>query len=604
MAVSKVLCIELGDTTKIAEVDYQKANPKVYQTAVFDLRESSLGNGADVGVDDDGMIRGKETIATILQSKLTELKFSTKDIIFSIVSTKILSRDVVIPEVKQNRIMEVVNAQASEYFPVETTEYEFAYTMIEKIPAEKSLHIMIYAIQKNIVKSYSTLAEAAKLNLIAIEYGGNALFQVLRKKVEKDTNANVFMEISENSSIVSIIRDGKLDFQRTVSYGVNNIVNKIKDYKTYAGQNDTQLFDLVTKECFIRAHFDEDDLSGIDPTEINDKSVAELEKIDIKDGIADDLRAFVTNVKRMLDSYESKNKNFKPAQCYFFGKGALVRGLIELFTNEMGYKFVVLDDIAGIGIPKNVPANTFIQMYNVLGAGIEPVAFPLTKKENEETQKADLKLYLIALAGAVVVSAAIVAVPYIRLAKQTSLNNDKNAELIQLNNTIGTIYDDYMASNASLVGLQQFDNSSYAYTSVLNDYISQLETSLPSDAVIQSLACNDNKFTLSATVSTKEEVAAFIMQVKKIDTVKTVAVSGITENVDPGTKIVTLSFSVECTMNEPVYDNDAGLMPDSSDTVNNTPTEPEDPNTEVPGSADELPQTTTLAQTETTVAAQ
>ena len=39
-------------------------------------------------------------------------------------------------------------------------------------------------------------------------------------------------------------------------------------------------------------------------------------------------------------------------------------------------------------------------------------------------------------------------------------------------------------------------------------------------------------------------------------------------------------------MNEPVYDdNDAGLMSDSSDTVNNTPTEPEDPNTEVPGSA-------------------
>ena len=105
----------------------------------------------------------------------------------------------------------------------------------------------------------------------------------------------------------------------------------------------------------------------------------------------------------------------------FLWKGALVEGLIELFTNEMGYKFVVLDDIAGIGIPKMYIQNTFIQMYNVLWRRALTCGFSVNQKENEETQKADLKLYLIALAEAVVVSAAIVAVPYIRLAKTDKL---------------------------------------------------------------------------------------------------------------------------------------------------------------------------------------
>jgi Tfp pilus assembly PilM family ATPase len=100
MAVSKVLCIELGDTTKIAEVDYKKENPKIYKTAIFDLKDTQLGARGDVGVDEDGMIRGRETVARILQDKLSELKFNNKNVVFSILSTKVLTRDAMLPLAK------------------------------------------------------------------------------------------------------------------------------------------------------------------------------------------------------------------------------------------------------------------------------------------------------------------------------------------------------------------------------------------------------------------------------------------------------------------------------------------------------------------------
>ena len=90
--------------------------------------------------------------------------------------------------------------------------------MIEKIPAEPSLHIMVYAMLKNIVKSYSTLAEAAKLNLITvIEYGGKCAFPGIAQRGRKGQNANVFMEISEKQfNCFNYQGYGKLDFQRTV----------------------------------------------------------------------------------------------------------------------------------------------------------------------------------------------------------------------------------------------------------------------------------------------------------------------------------------------------------------------------------------------------
>lgn len=78
----------------------------------------------------DGILNFNETFVADLREALAEYKMKSKQVVFTLTSTKIASREVTIPFVKENRIMDVVNANASDYFPVDLSQYQLAYSML------------------------------------------------------------------------------------------------------------------------------------------------------------------------------------------------------------------------------------------------------------------------------------------------------------------------------------------------------------------------------------------------------------------------------------------------------------------------------------------
>ena len=556
MAVSKVLCIELGDTTKIAEVDYKKPNPKIYQSEIFNLRDTQLGANGDVGVDDDGLIRGRDTVAKILESKIKELKFGNNNVVFSIISTKILTRDVTIPNVKPAQIKNMITTQAGQYFPVEVNDYEYSYSIIDKT-ADKQLHIMVYAISKQLVKSYVALADAAHLNLVGLEYGGNAQFQVLTKKVQPANTATTYIDINESNSVVSILKDGKLELQRTISYGTNQIINRIRDYKSYSNLNTSQLFDLVRNEQFVRERFDEDDLSmmNMDENMSDEASVAAFEKLDIKDGIIDDLRAFINSVSRQVDSYRSKNRNVQiNPNTFVLGKGSLVKGMLELLSNELGTKTEMLTNIPGLDFPKKYNNDVVVQMYTVVGAGIAPIEFEILREENVKKKESEnLTVYYLATLVALVISIALIGIGLIRMQTAKSENKKKKEKIEALTNELGDIYDKWEASKAAVSQIQLFDDSTYAYTSKFNEFLTSFEETIPSDAMIGTFSMSKNVISMGVTTTSEETAAQFVQLVRNMELVDSVEMSGIAIAVNEETvpATTTVSFTVDVTLVDP-----------------------------------------------------
>ena len=82
------------------------------------------------GMINDGILNLNETFVADLREALAEYKMKSKQVVFTLTSTKIASREVTIPFVKENRIMDVVNANASDYFPVDLSQYQLAYSML------------------------------------------------------------------------------------------------------------------------------------------------------------------------------------------------------------------------------------------------------------------------------------------------------------------------------------------------------------------------------------------------------------------------------------------------------------------------------------------
>ena len=121
----KVLSIEIGlHQTKVCEVEAGKKNPHVSNCITFDTPDNIV---------EDGFILDKDLMAQTLKSNLAAAKMNGKDVIFTIASTKIANREVVIPLVADNKIQAIIDASATEYFPLDVSEYTVSYSILEKV---------------------------------------------------------------------------------------------------------------------------------------------------------------------------------------------------------------------------------------------------------------------------------------------------------------------------------------------------------------------------------------------------------------------------------------------------------------------------------------
>ena len=122
-AKQRVLSIEIGySLTQVCEMDYQSKHPKVY--GVFSMKTPE-------GILNDGYVKLNDTFIQELKSYLAANSFQAKKVIFTVSSTKIASREAIIPEVKENKVRDMIITNITDYFPVDPSMYQFAHTVME-----------------------------------------------------------------------------------------------------------------------------------------------------------------------------------------------------------------------------------------------------------------------------------------------------------------------------------------------------------------------------------------------------------------------------------------------------------------------------------------
>ena len=94
------------------------------------------------GMIDDGVVQPDGMFRSILYSKLKEKKiFHQKSCFCFKIQRVIASRDIELPLVKEKQLKEMIAMNASDYFPVDLSQYKLVHQIIEKIdrPEEKKL---------------------------------------------------------------------------------------------------------------------------------------------------------------------------------------------------------------------------------------------------------------------------------------------------------------------------------------------------------------------------------------------------------------------------------------------------------------------------------
>lgn len=514
---NKVLTIDItNESITITEVTAsEKKTSTVHNAIIFETPEDAY---------EDGFIRDKERIAEAIKSQLAANGITNKNAIFVLTSTKIVNREVLVPFVKENKIKGIINANSSEYFPVNIEDYTVSHSVLETVTDEennKQLRVLAVAAPTSMVRSYYEVAALAGLKVVALDYIGNAMLQLIKTQTSENMTTMV-IQLGSESTVLNIVKGDILLLQRTVPYGTNVVVNEVMDAK---GVDATTAMTLLQNERLITVDFDDNAITG-------------------------SFRYLINNIGRVMDFFASKNPDKPIDDVFLTGDGALIKGIDGLFKVQLNVSTRVMDSLFNIKFDPKIDLKIYNPVYLMvpIGAAFAPMGFTISEggaSGKKEGQMDTTPLVVAFLILAVLVAGGLTAVSFV-------LKNQAQTELDDVNKKIASIQDietivkDY--ENAESVYVDAM--SLYSYTKNLNEnvvtFITALEEKMPKGTDITAFESDSTGVSISGTATEYDDIAGLAISLKEIDCIDNSFIGSITENVDEDTGKITYDFTVTC----------------------------------------------------------
>lgn len=532
----KILSIEIGvDVTHVLEMDYRVKNPKVYRSFSFQT---------PVGVIGEAGVRKSEEFRTALHKLLDANKIKARKTLFVVNSGKIASREVLIPMIKENRIKDFLNTNSADFFPVDLSRYQLVYRNEGVVQQDKvkKRKLYVFAVPGDLVQSYEELADFCSLELTALDYVGNSIFQMMHKAVGNNICCSV--KLDNNATMITIINQGMVVLQRTVFYGFEEVEKVVVDSGLFPKEQYPAAMDILQQtECL--------DTNQTAPEDAMNAMRAEA---------VEALRPMIGNIRRVLDYYQSRNNGAEVKECFLIGNGAYIKGLDRLMSMELNLPVHLQEKDVLNGF--RTSGGRLDAMYEACyGAAIQPLDFVFgsaqTAKIIEEKKKRELlaaKLIGLLCVACAVILLALSGVQRIALSHELNTLNKQKDEL----EYIQDIYNAYVDTKSQYDDVIKMNGRTETVSDALADAIEEMEEKFPSGVKVTSLTSNGEGISMDIEVSTKEEAAKILQNLATFDAFRSVTTNGITESTDESGKI-TVTFSVMCT-----YVN--GTADDSIDT--------------------------------------
>ena len=561
---NRVLGIEIGQNlTRVVEIDYKTKNPKVHSMFSFPTPPEMI---------DDGVVHAESIFRSMLYSKIKEKKINTNKVVFTLNSTRIASREMELPLVKEKQIKDILQINASDYFPVDLSQYKLVHEVIEKIdkPEEKKMRLSVIAIPNEIISSYEELAADCRLQIVALDYSGNAIKQLMLREIPGDIKATI--KIDETISTITVMDGDIIKLQRNVNYGLADAIEEIQDSELFGEYlSFTDAVDVARRKTCLELKSDviQPEIENAERDDMGHEIDSERFK-KLRANVNYTLANLVSSLGRVVDYYQSRNVDRPIDRIFLVGLGADFSGLSKLLTNELNYKVIPLQQFDGISVSKNINlAETKIaEFFNCVGATLKPLPItdekkakgnifttpiggmnnvpmeqgaqpplgpdgqPLPMPDGMEEQKgASLGIPLIILGVCVVASVGLIAYSIFANLVLTSDNMALKGRVSDLSYA-QNIYDVYNQTKSDYEWTKLLQDASSNKNDEIVSFIDELEKKLPSEAKLVSMDVTTDGVSLTVSQGSKDIAADVIAQLRTFDSIMVSNVSTITDEVD------------------------------------------------------------------------
>ena len=543
----KVISIETGiQWTKVALVDYRKKNPPVHEAFAFRTPEHAV---------EDGYIRDKDSLARALKEELVRRQIVEKDVVFTLSSSKVVTREVMIPYVKDNKIKGIIDAQSRDYFPMDISGYTISYSKMDVVEddGKKQLKLLLVAIPDNLLGNYVSFAQLAGLKVETFDYIGNGCIQLM---CDSFVDNAMIIQLEEQATVISILENKKLAFQRVTPYGYGATISTVVDHPILGIDDEERAFDFLLEHNVI---FNKPSMpDNGDPAQ---QAIDQAQADEAYEDLAESLRYHLRIANTALDYYQNQVKKEFVGNVYLVGDGSRFAGIHKLFAQELPLPLQKIDFAKVIDLrnqngvndkkkagkkkhqdytnpvmeessnPRQPRAATPVGFLSVIGAAVHPLDAKPKEMQAADSKKNDLHTAYVLLAGSLLLSLLLILGSSVRQLIAHSEHRKLTDQLESLAYVQQT-YDESSRVQQEEQVYVTIDDATKTKNEYLLPLIEQLEAELPSAIKVTSMQTDDNLITLNMTADRKITVGQMLLNFQNVTLLTDPSIPSMSEQTD------------------------------------------------------------------------
>lgn len=571
---AKTLNIEVGK--RLVKICVSEKKGKAYSVS------ESFSFPTPDGCVLDGQVISEVAMGDKLMGELSNHDIKASEVVFSIASTKVATREVTMPTVKDDQVKAIVETNAADYLPIDVSKYTLDAIVLEK--GEQEMRVLVIAVPNAIINSYIALADYTGLTITSLDFSGNSQFQVL--KGISGEGVNMFVSVDTDSTLVTFVEGGNLLLQRFLPVGGDEMICRymgIKsmeddEYLTALGEVSETAEDVgvtvreskpveeetESGEAVIENHDDDEEDDGaaeIESESYTPEPVRPQRYMDNDSGIRypeleDSLHKLVSGIIRSVDFFlGSAHTDKQVEKIVIMGSCAHLMGLKTRLFESLGADTYWLEEVKDL--QKLANSIDDISIYiDCLGARVAPLdLLPKDYISRTSSKKSGGLINKDNFGIIAIIACAVIALGLTGYSVGMNLiktNKDKELdEQIAQYQEAKQNFDDYVVYKAGDTDLQSFIDGYITNNEHALAFLEELERNMPKDINLLTANFTDEGVSMNITAAGFDEAANVIRAFRSFENVGAVKVSGVTASGEAGEVSFSITFEYLVEETEP-----------------------------------------------------
>jgi type IV pilus assembly protein PilM len=517
--MAKLVSIDIGSKSiKIVEGISDKKNLTVKKAVKISTPIDSI---------QEGYIKDFESVRNVLKQTLTSNGIKTKNAVFNINTTSLITRTVELPILKKhNETIQMIRFELEQFLPVVLDEYKIVFRVVKTYTEDgiKKGSYLIYAVPTKLINDYRHLAEAIGIRLISMDLSFNSLEKVFSvgrtindEKIAKD-KAYYVLEMGHKSLIFNVMYNDKNLFTRIINLGGADIDISIGN-----------LFDTNPEKATKLKH----KVSTLELYQLETPEDTSINNI-----INSTVGEWSNEVRRVIQYFTSRNKELESGKLFLYGGSSSIKNIDKYFNESLNIDTLVIEKINGFTLDLKSKGDKDLDLAEYLNS----VAGLLKTKSDMNLlsdiikgKQARLKNVAVGTLALGLIALALVFYFLDYSLKVYSLNNEAEYLDSIINNPVyQEKYKEVQKLETRIGVLRDYKNIVVALNTQLGktdviqtDLLIGLSSTVPVDTNISNMSINGNNISIQGTSSVRESVAQLTKNLKDLEITDNVHVPSI-----------------------------------------------------------------------------